>query len=184
MNIKRIGIVFTLLTIIGLMLAACSEPKLPTAPTAPMPGVTTLWPDVPPYPEATPNADLNFFFNTAPTANDVDRSIQYYTAKTPAEIAAFYTDALMKDQGWTPQAYNDVKHFSVGHGQGQQINTVTDNGGCSLFDYHGQPNGLCWFSKKDDQGREIDLTIGINQDSKNNRINLDYSRVILSDHKK
>ena len=105
--------------LVALLVSGCGTSQ-PNPSAAPLPGVTTLWPDVPAFADATPDLDSNRFFNSSPSQM---MTIDYHSNRAPSEVAAFYSDALMRQNGWSPQPYGEVNHFSVGHGQGPQGDT-------------------------------------------------------------
>ena len=119
-------------------LCACSAPGSNTPPAS-VPGVSTLWPDVPVFAGSTPDLASNQFF---------------------------------------------VNHFSVGHGQGPQIPYGRTAGGCSEFRFHDKPAADCTFSKTDEAGRNVELTIFIGPDDKSDLTLIDYTRMVGSAPKK
>jgi hypothetical protein len=182
MNIKRTGYIFTLLIAAWLLVIACglgsSGPKATPTPVA---GLTSLWPDVPVFPDSTPDPATNFF-NQFNQASPAMMTYIFYTDKQPADVAAFYTDDLMKTQGWTPQPYAVVKWFSVGEGQGPQIHDNFTTGGCQTGTRNDQQIAYCTFSKTDDQGQLVQLIITIEPDQKNSgQTMLSYVRTTGSD---
>jgi len=178
MAIIRVGLIFAAVAGLALLVSACS-PNLPNA--APVPGESTLWLDVPVFKDSTPDLNTNLFTNQLATQMF---TLFYYSPKPSAEVAAFYTDDLMAQNGWSPQSYDIVNHFSVGEGQGAQIPKGKTAGGCEMFKFHGQPATLCTFSKLDDSNRDIELTIDASPDDKTNQTLLLYTRTIGSVVKK
>src|SRR5215468_9730761 len=110
-----VAIVFSVIMAIYMF----TQPPPPLPPASPVPGLTTLWTDIPEFADSTADTGTNQFFNQ--NATEAMISIRYYTPKLPADVAAYYTDDRMKEFGWSPQPYSLVNHFSVGHGQGAQI---------------------------------------------------------------
>lgn len=164
----------TWLLVIACGLGSTAAKATPT----PVFGLTSLWPDVPLVPDATPDPATNFLnqFNQMSPAMMI---MIFYTDKQPADVAAFYSDDVMKGQGWTPQPYAVVKWFSVGEGQGPQIHDNYTPGGCQTGTRNGgQQIAYCTFSKTDDQGQDVELTITIMPDPKNSgQIMITYVRM-------
>ncbi len=181
MNTKKTITIFISIAAVWMAAIACgiglpSSPKT-EAPSMPDTGATTLWPDVPPFPDATPDATMNLFFSQVPS--DAMKSLVYYTDKQPADVASFYTDALMKAQGWVPQTMDVVKFFTIENGGGPQMKTGEITG-CYADVYQGQPRAFCEFTKTDDQGQDVELTITASPDEKTNQTMLTYVRMVGS----
>jgi hypothetical protein len=109
--------------------------------------------------------------------------MEFYTPQEPAAVAAFYSDDLMKQYGWSPQPYSEVNQFSVGHDQSRQIPSGETAGGCdSRYEFHGQPSIGCTFSKTDASGRHSELSIDIIPDSNTHQTLIDYMRFESKKH--
>jgi len=185
MSKKKTEYLIALLTVVCLLSTACgSGSSIAEATSTPVAGVTSLWPDVPLFPGSTPDMATNLFFNQADSAASAMIPLIFYTDKQPADVAAFYTDDLMKNQGWMPQPYAVVNWFSVGHGEGPQIHDNFTPGGCGLGKYHDQQIAYCTFSKTDEEGQMVQLTITVSPDQKSNQTMLTYVRMTGSDIKK
>jgi hypothetical protein len=184
MNAKRTGFIFTLLAAVWLLVVACGLGSSGAKPTpTPVIGLTSLWPDVPVFPDSTPDPATNFF-NQFNQASPAMMTFIFYTDKQPADVAAFYTDDMMKAQGWTPQPYAVVNWFSVGHGEGPQIHDNYTPGGCGLGTYNNEQVAYCTFSKTDEQGQLVQLIITIKPDQNNSgQTMLNYVRMTASDDK-
>jgi hypothetical protein len=180
MGIVKRQFLVVIVAAVAMLVSACS-PNPPSADAAPVPGQTVLWSDVPVFKDSTPDLNTNQFINQLATQMF---SLTYYSPKTPAEVAAFYSDDLMAKNGWSPQSHDIVNHFSVGHGQGAQIPKGETSGGCEMDEFHGQPGALCTFSKLDDSNRDIELTIDASADDKSDQTLLLYTRTIGSVVKK
>lgn len=144
----------------------------------PVPGETTLWSDIPVFQGSTPDLETNYFFNH--NHETVMVGISYHTGQKPETVAAYYTNELMAQQGWEPQPYDIVNHFSVGSGLGPATKLGESPGGCEIFTFHNRPATTCSFHKVDDQGHEIDLDIFAALDEKDGGTRIDYTRVTPS----
>ena len=178
MGIKHTGISIFAIVALGLAAMACGlspfgPSATPTSPIPPQPGISTLWPDVPVYPDSSPDLKTNWAINSF-MPNQF--GMIYHTDKKPADVVAYYTNDLFAKQGWKPQSYAIVSQFSVGHGQGPQVSTDSTDGGCLLVAEKNPPAAVCSFSKSDDQGKEIGLIISVSFDSKTNSYMLTYMR--------
>jgi hypothetical protein len=173
---KKTAFAFMALATLCLAALACGQggqpAPLPTVPASLLkPGVTSLWEDVPTLPGSIPDVQKNgMLSNFSPNM----LTMIYYARVNPADLVAFYTNDLMSKSGWSPQTYAIVNQFSVGNGQGPQISTSSTDPGCSLAG----GKALCTFSKVDDQGRDIELTITMKQDSNSNQMQLIYVREV------
>lgn len=147
----------------------------PTDTPLAIPGMTGLWPDVPPLPGASPDDTFSALLGQFPSGL---LPIVYYTGQTPAEAAAFYTNDRMKTQGWEPQPYDTVTFFSVGHGEGPQIPTGSTPGGCQVDNAQSPPLAFCTFSKTDELDRHVELAITMTIDAKTGRTMLTYIRQV------
>jgi len=150
--------VITLLISAGLLIIACGLP-LPKMPGLPGGSATTPWADVPAFPGSTVNANEALGTSLFNQAQAKDKSkmetVILHTDKTPADVAAFYSDKMMKDNGW-------------GFGMDGSADT-----GCTQDKLEGQPRAICEYFKKDKDGREISLTLDAGADpngGKNTRI--------------
>ena len=140
-------------------------------------GLTSLWPDVPLFPGAAPDPAASFL-NQFNKVSPAMMTMIFYTDRQSADVAAFYSDDMMKGQGWTPQPYAVVKWFSVGEGQGPQIHDNFTSGGCQTGTRNGQPIAYCTFSKTDDTSQDVELTITITPDQKNSgQVMITYVRM-------
>ncbi len=179
MNTKRKISILISIAVAGMMVMACGLLSLPGSPKAAptsFPGAdaaSSLWPDVPSFPGATPDTTTNLFFSQIPS--DAMKNLVFYTDKQPADVAAFYTDDLMKTQGWQPQSADVVKFLTLEQGGQPQTKTGSISG-CYADVYNGQPRAVCIFTKTDDQGQDIELTITAKPDTKSNQTMLTYTR--------
>jgi hypothetical protein len=147
--------VFALLVGIWITLIACGLP----IPGIPGGSASTPWADVPAFPGATqnPNEALGTsLLNQAQSDSQskVETEI-LHTDKIPSDIAAFYSDEMMKSKGW---------------GLGRD---GTSDKACTQDKLEGQPRAICEYAKKDADGREITLNIVAGADpngGKNTRI--------------
>jgi len=183
MNTKRRGFILVLLAFIGLSVMACGF-GLPGSSSAqatstPKIGLTSLWPDVPVFPGSTADEATNLI-NQFNQADPAMMTYIFYTDKSPADLVAFYTDDVMKGQGWVPQPYAVVKWFSVGHGEGPQIHDNYTPGGCGLGTSNGQQVAYCTFSKTDEAGQMVQLIITISPDQNSGQTMLAYVRTTAS----
>jgi len=174
---------FLLLSAIGLLAIACGlGPTITKATPTPVLGLTSLWPDVPLLPDATPDPATNFL-NQFNQMSPAMMTMIFYTDKQPADVTAFYSDGMMKEHGWTPQPYAVVKWFSIGEGQGPQIHDKFTSGGCQIGTRHDQPIGYCTFSKIDDKGQDVELTMTIVPDQNNpGQVMITYVRMTGSNN--
>ena len=183
---KNVGFRMLALLTLGLAVVACGfspfgPSATPTSPIPPQPGISTLWPDVPTYPDSSPDLKTNWAINSfMPT----QFTMIYHTEKQSADVVAYYTNDLMAAQGWKPQPYGIVNQFSVGNGQGPQVSTSSTDGGCAVLADKTPPGGVCTFSKLDDQNRNIELQIAITLDKKTNSMMITYVRTVGSTPKK
>ena len=65
-------------------------------PIASIPGVTTMWPDIPVFPGSQPELENNATLNTYATTMS---NINHATEKSVTEVTNFYTDQRMAAQG-------------------------------------------------------------------------------------
>jgi len=150
------------------------------ATPTPVFGLASLWPDVTLFPDAAPDPATNFL-NQFNQVSPAMMTMIFYTDKQPADVAAFYSDDMMKEQGWVPQPYAVVKWFSVGEGQGAQTHDNYTSGGCQTGTRNDQQIAFCTFSKTDDKGQDVELTITITPDQKNSgQIMITYVRMTTS----
>ncbi len=175
---KNTGIILIAIAVLGLAALACGlspfgPSATPASPILPQPGVSTLWPDVPVYPDSTPDLKTNWAINSFVPGQS---SMIYHTDKKPADVVAFYTNDVFARQGWKPQSYGVVSQFSVGHGQGSQTSTGSTDGGCLLLADRNPPEAACTFSKVDTQGKDIELIISVSFDSKTSSYMITYVR--------
>ncbi len=109
-----------------------------------------IWSDVPAFEGATqdPKEGLGTSLFNQAQADQKSKmeTMIFHTTKSPADIAGFYTQARMSEKGWTPQGLG------------------TSQGGCLQDHYDGQPRAMCSFMRKNEEGREIDLTIDARPD--------------------
>lgn len=123
--------------------------------------VSTLWPDVPPFPEAT-KADIAIPLGVrlmlrAATQGKVN-FISFTTAKSAQEVKDFYKVDLMKSAGWTP---------------GQK--------GC-VGDTEDQKNqGAACFFQRQDGAKKEGLAIIVAEDQKTKQTNIFYARIDLTE---
>lgn len=156
--------IFVFLLAVSLSITACN----PSGP-----GVTTLWPDVPPFPGATADVETNAFFNGHESAMV---SIQYFTDKQPADIADFYSYSMMHAQGWDTPDVKEMKFFDQGlqgGGPEDQVGTIS---GCWADVYHDKPRAGCWFNRVDSTNHDIELTISADPDQNSSRTVIIYTR--------
>jgi hypothetical protein len=174
-----IAAILSIVFVVIMAIHSFTQPPPSFPPASEVPGLTTLWPDIPVFNDSTADTGMNQFMNQLATEAMI--SIRYHTAKLPADIAAYYTDNLMKEFGWSPQPYSIVNQFSVGHGQGPQIPQGQTAGGCEMFLFHDQPAASCTFSKVDDRNRDVELYIDANLDEKTpNQTEIEYTRMVGS----
>ena len=173
MNTKRKRFLFALFACVWLVVMACQAVTgLGRQATKDSSTATELvWPDVSLLPGAKADATVNTI-----TSHLTEAMVPmiYYTDKGPADLVAYYTNDLMKAQGWDPQPYDVVKHFSD-EGFGPATPEGTTAGGC-MIDPADSTKAFCTFVKKDDSGKEIDLTIEIGPDDKSSQNKLIYVR--------
>lgn len=173
MNKKFIGIA---LAISWLLVVACGfggvlGTKSTSEPVAE--NTKPPFPDVPLFPGSTPDAKVNMVANLTGPAMIV---MMFYTDNPPDDVIAFYTNELMKEQGWDPQSYDVVKHFST-EGFGPQVPEGTTAGGCEMIADKQPAEGFCTFVKTDDKGQEVNLLIDAGPDDKSDKTRLIYSRM-------
>ena len=159
----------------AIFAVSISTKPMPTEAPAftPGPGVTTLWLDVPPFPGAEADIKNNLLFNGKSSSSV---SMQYYTDQKPEDVASYYTNELMKTQGWIPQPYKETKFPSVGHAQGIQRGD-SENGDCVIYiTSSGERDAFCYFQKDLGGGVKDEMTISASVDKKNKRTSLDYQR--------
>jgi hypothetical protein len=129
-------------------------------------GQQAMWPDVPAFEGATQDAKealgASLFNQAQASEKSKMETMLFRTAKSPQDVAAFYTLDRMKQQGWSPQ------------GLGSSSN------GCSQDHYEGQPRTICEFGKKNEEGRSIDLTIDARIDPAANNTRLVFVRTVGS----
>jgi hypothetical protein len=140
---------FSLIITAWVFIISCGigMPKIPGLPGG---SASTPWADVPAFPGATqnPNEALGTSLFNQAQANEKSKmeTVIFHTDKKPPEIAAFYNDEMMKSKGWL---------FGM---------DGTDETGCTQDKYEGQPRTMCTFYKKNEEGREIELTIDARDD--------------------
>ena len=178
MKIKNSGFILIAIAALALTVLACGLSPFgpgatPTSPIPPQPGISTLWPDVPVYPDASPDLKTNWAMNSF--LPDKFNMI-YHTEKTPADVVAYYKNDLFVKQGWKPQPYGVVNQFSVGNGQGPQTSTSSTDGGCMLLADKTPPEAVCTFSRLDAQGKDLELIISVSFDKKTNSNMIMYQR--------
>jgi hypothetical protein len=156
-----------------LLLSACGGSSQ-ASPTPPAAGQGTPWPAVPQLPGSTADMETNAMFNMVPSKQ---ATLVYTTAQQPADIVAFYTNARMQAQGWEPEPYNKVESFSEEYGKWPEISTDATSGGCTLDTYKSPPAAFCTFSKKDAQGKLVELLITTSADPKTGQTMLTYLRM-------
>ncbi len=136
-----------MLVVAALALMACDVMSLISGG-----GQQAMWSDVPAFPGATQDptdALATSMFNGAQAGQKSGmQTLLFQTSKSPQDVAAFYTDDLMKQQGWTV--------FEVSFSKS----------GCSQDHYEGQPRTICEFTKKSPEGRELYLSIDARPDPK------------------
>jgi hypothetical protein len=183
-TMQRKALLITGLTVLSLFLTACGFGPLGsnTTPTPfGVPGMTTLWPDVPEFEGAKAAMDTNGFVNQAQSKMMI---MTYTTDKAPADVASFYSNERMQARGWNPQPYHEVDSFSFDFGESSGPSTGSTNGGCALASLHDQPAAFCSFSKIDAQGRNLQLAINITLDTKASRTSIHYVRMTGSSSQK
>ena len=140
MKISRKLLLITMLFSIWVVLIGCGI-GLPKIPGLPGGSASTPWTDVPAFPGSTqnPNEALGTtLFNQAQASSKSKmETIILHTDKTPAEIAAFYSDAMMKGNGW-------------GFGMDGTADTA-----CSQDKMEGQPRAICDYFKKERTGAKL-----------------------------
>jgi len=173
MNRKKIGLA---LSFSWLLAVACGFYGLfGTKPTSEPDTTNTNTPfsDVPLFPGSTPDTEFNMAANF-PDSPVID--MVFYTENTPDDVIAFYTNELMKEQGWDPQPYNIVDHFPD-EGFGPQVPEGTTAGGCEMIADKQPVEVFCTFVKIDDMGQEVNLLIHAGLNDKSGKTELTYSRI-------
>jgi hypothetical protein len=159
----KVGLLM-LITAVWFTLIACGIglPKLPGMPSGDTSG---LWSDVPMFKGATQDANealgTTLFNQAQADQKSKMETLIFHTDKQPSDVADFYTDALMKKQGWAP-------------------NNFSNSAGCTTDTYEDQPRAICMFSKKDADGRKVELDIDARPDPKGNQIRLVFVRTVMS----
>jgi hypothetical protein len=178
MNSKRISFLFALFSFLllsiacGLFAPATNETSKPANAEQ-----TSVWPDVPLYPNATPDP-ANAYLSIFNQSTQGMMTMIFYTDQNPADVVTYYTDDMMKQQGWTPQPYAVVKWFSVGDGMGPATPERYTSGGCETATRsNGEKIAYCTFSKTDDKGQDVELTIAITPDDKSDQYQIVYVRM-------
>lgn len=177
MKIRKLFLTLCVLVLLSLSVSACGAEPTP-APIAEVPGVSVLWADVPAFPGAVPNLELNAFFNSS---GPVGSTMNYFTDKQPSEVADFYTYKMMHALGWEVPEVKQVTFFSQGgHGGGPEdkVGTIV---GCWTDIYRDKPRSGCWFNKTDETGHDVELSIFVETDRDDpSRFSISYSRDIGS----
>lgn len=172
MNRKKVGLV---LVFSWLLIIACGFGVFGTEPTSEpvTKNVTPPFSDVPLFPGSTPDAKVNMVAHMMGPEMVV---MIFYTDNPPDDVIKFYTNELMKEQGWDLQSFDIVEHFST-EGFGPQVPTGSTAGGCEMILDKQPPQGLCTFVKTDDKGQEVNLLIDAGPDDKSDKTRLIYSRM-------
>jgi hypothetical protein len=126
--------------------------------------VSTLWPDVPPFPGAT-KSDMEIPLGARLMIRAMMQGrvnfISFRTDKTAQDVKDFYSNDRMKAAGWTPNEKGCVgdSDDSKNHG------------------------AVCLFTRKDGS-KEEGLAIVLAQDEKASESNIFYARIDVTDAKK
>ncbi|MCL4395011.1 MAG: hypothetical protein M1482_09460 [Chloroflexi bacterium] len=163
-RIRHDAVVLATLAFAVVVLSACGIGGAPSvAGLVPNASAQQMWPDVPAFQGATqdPKEALGTsLFNQAQADQKSKMETMIFrTSRAPSEVADFYTADLMKTNGW------DVSETSF------------SPTGCSQDHYENQPRTICSFSKKNEEGREIDLSIDARADPQANNTRLIYTRI-------
>ena len=123
--------------------------------------VSSLWPDVPPFPGAT-KADLAIPLGARLALRAMMQGkinfIAFTTSKSAQDVKDFYSAALMKSSGWTP-----------------------NEKGC-VGDTEDQKNegAVCFFQRQDGEKKE-GLAIILAEDEKTKQTDIFYARIDLTE---
>ena len=126
--------------------------------------VSSLWPDVPPFPGAT-KSDMEIPLGARLMIRAMMQGrvnfISFRTDKTAQEVKDFYSSDRMKAAGWIPNEKGCIgdSDDSKNHG------------------------AICLFTRKDG-GKEEGLAIVLAQDEKASETNIFYARIDTTDAKK
>jgi len=123
--------------------------------------VSSLWPDVPPFPQAT-KSDLAIPLGARLMLRAAMQGkinfIAFTTPKSAQEVKDFYTVDIMKSAGWTPSQK-----------------------GC-LGDTEDQKNqGAVCLYQRQDAGKKEGLAIIVAEDEKTKQTNIFYARIDLTE---
>lgn len=162
---RKIFFWITLLGTLMFALLACDVMgAIPGLPGASKP--QTMWSDVPAFEGATQDPKdalaTGIFNQSQADQKSKAETLLFRTSKIPADVAAFYTDERMKQLGWTPQGLGNAKS------------------GCYQDNYEGQPRAICQFTKKNEESRQIDLTIDARVDAQTKNTRLIFIRTVGS----
>ncbi len=136
-----------------LLLTGCGAMRSIVSPSSGT--VSSLWPDVPPFPEANkadlplPNAARIVIESTVPGRLD---AIAYGTPKLPPDVMAYYTVDRMSAAGWSPGST-----------------------GC-VGDRQSPDGGFCFFVRKTGE-KTINMIVVISRDAKDKPTSIYYVRV-------
>jgi hypothetical protein len=168
-NLKATGLM-TVASVSLFVLTACGlMSSLPVSGISALAGASgqqAMWTDVPAFEGATQDAKealgTSLFNQAQATEKSKMETMLFRTAKSPQDVAAFYTGDRMKQLGWAPM------------GLGSSSN------GCTQDHFEGQARTICEFGKKNEEGRSIDLTIDARVDPTTNNTRLVFVRTVGS----
>ncbi len=164
MNRKIFGMMLTTAMLMFTLLACDIASGIPGLSGLPgMGGAQAMWSDVPAFEGATQDAKealgAGIFNQAQADQKSKMETLLYRTSKQPADVAAFYNDDRMKSFGWSPQGLGNAKS------------------GCYQDLYEGQPRAICQFSKKNEEGRAIELMIDARIDPQVKNTRLTFVRI-------